>query len=127
MSDLEKLDQFVRAGATAQRAVDRALDDAQRAAAAALGRGVVRTDGDGNVLVGLVLTPEAAAHLALYLARLHFDDFLGKTCAGQHKEDRTEQAYRFRNAVVEVEKALEKAHVSKAVRYAPLPRSEEPK
>ncbi len=75
------------------------------------------------ISVDLTLTPEAAAHLALYLSRLHFDDFLAKTCSGQLRDDRTEQAYRFRDAVGVVEKALEAAHVSKAVRYAPGVRS----
>lgn len=81
------------------------------------------TDGDGNVVVDLRLSPEAAGHLALYLARLHFDDFLAKTCAGQFSEDRQAQAYRFRDAVVAVEKALEQANVYKAVRYASIRRT----
>jgi hypothetical protein len=51
--------------------------------------------------------PEAqAADLALWLKRLHFNDWLSHTDSGQSKDERIEQAYRFRNATVLVEDAL---------------------
>lgn len=52
------------------------------------------------------LTPAEAADLALWLKRCHFDNWLEKTDAGQTRDQRTEQAYRFRDASCKVEEAL---------------------
>ena len=50
-----------------------------------------------------------AADLALWLKRLSFDDWLSHTDSGQSKDERIEQAYRFRDATFLVEDALESA------------------
>lgn len=57
--------------------------------------------------IKIELQAQQAADLALYLKRLHFDDFLSHTDWHYPKHLRIEQARRFRDAVVLVEKALE--------------------
>jgi hypothetical protein len=57
--------------------------------------------------IKIELQAQEAADLAQYLTRLHFDDFLSHTDAHYPKDLRIEQAYRFRDAVVLVERALE--------------------
>jgi len=52
------------------------------------------------------LTEAQAADLALWLKRLHFDDWLSHTESWQSREERIEQAYRFRDATFVVEDAL---------------------
>ncbi|MFL6605765.1 MAG: hypothetical protein ACJ8R9_31190 [Steroidobacteraceae bacterium] len=60
-----------------------------------------------NMIRLTVDLPEAqAADLALWLKRLHFNDWLSHTDSGQSKDERIEQAYRFRDATVLVEDAL---------------------
>ncbi|MGH8142833.1 MAG: DUF7706 family protein [Steroidobacteraceae bacterium] len=52
------------------------------------------------------LDEREAADLALWLKRVCFEDWLAHTDGFQTKEQRTEQAYRFRDATVKVEDAL---------------------
>ncbi len=49
------------------------------------------------------------ADLALFLKRVHFGDWLGKTDACWNPEQRKEQAYRFGDAQSVIETALEVA------------------
>ena len=55
------------------------------------------------------LTAHEAADLALYMKRVTFEDFLSLTDSGQTRQERIEQAYRFRDAAFILEKALAEA------------------
>lgn len=58
---------------------------------------------------------DQAAYAAMFLDRCGFDHFFDRTEPHLSKDERTERAYRMRDAIVKIERALEAAGVAKRI------------